>query len=797
MRKLVRLYKWPLLISAILLILSTSTLVLFAQPDGEVYRVNRRSQWQQWNYPTGTLEFGVDGSLTPIKFQRRHNAALNAADFVHKLVGGKEVQGGSWKVGNNAATATNIIDGKLNTFWQPDPNAPLADWWIEIDLGRATLVTEIRLRFPDEDGARPFQEFRVFGSDGHRVSRQDVYSFHLIGGTTKPISETEVIYNIKPIVKESRFLLEGATLNKEAVTPNEASYDMLQYVRILVDAKTVDAALAEVEIMTIGENVGLQTLTRGGTVLERNGRGFAENMADGDVNTNWGARREKNQKPISWEWDLGALFWVDRIVLRTSDFLIRTLTYGSNLPEIRTHQLSTSDGRKTLTGAIDYDLLFAGDTDAFVGSSSTFPGQITYEFPPRPVRFISADWVGGSDSWATSQSGFIVESIILPTGHVAQIEITSDFIDLGQVAGDNRSKVIKSLYWEADLPAGSSIQARTRSGNELKENIRYFRKDGTEVTAEQYDQMPKKLRGGTQSNTGVGDDWSEWSNFYQGLGGNFLSPSPRRFAQVMLILKSNDPEVAPTVRALAIDFTNALLSGIEGQIQPRLAQPGEEQKFTFNLTPQFQSRDSGFNRILVVTPSLVDITSVALRIDDNEVEPRALTIAPDSLIVDLPETVRRDGVELDFNLVLKDNSTLISAFIGRSIQPGLWQPVDPSKRSATTVLLPSVAEKDQLIGNLLVRSLITPNGDGIGDVAEIRFHVLKGNFPAQVRIYSLDGTLVKLLEGQLQSDQSYLYTWSGDDNTASMVPPGIYLCDISLEAQSGTATQQRLIGVAY
>jgi hypothetical protein len=170
---------------------------------------------------------------------------------------------------------------------------------------------------------------------------------------------------------------------------------------------------------------------------------------------------------------------------------------------------------------------------------------------------------------------------------------------------------------------------------------------------------------------------------------------------------------------------------------------------------------------------------------------------PDSLIVDLPETVRRDGVELDFNLVLKDNSTLISAFIGRSIQPGLWQPVDPSKRSATTVLLPSVAEKDQLIGNLLVRSLITPNGDGIGDVAEIRFHVLKGNFPAQVRIYSLDGTLVKLLEGQLQSDQSYLYTWSGDDNTASMVPPGIYLCDISLEAQSGTATQQRLIGVAY
>ena len=101
----------------------------------------------------------------------------------------------------NLSTAGRAIDGRAQTFWQPDPDAPLEDWWIEINLGRAVLVSEIRLIFPDQEGARPLREFRVFGSEGRRVTRQDIFSFHLIGGTTKPIDETEVIYDVKPLVQ--------------------------------------------------------------------------------------------------------------------------------------------------------------------------------------------------------------------------------------------------------------------------------------------------------------------------------------------------------------------------------------------------------------------------------------------------------------------------------------------------------------------------------------------------------------------------------------------------------------------
>ena len=774
--------------------LAALVLAAYAQTrsaDLEVYRVDRRAEWQQWTFPAGTLAISPTGSVTPVEFKGVHNAAANASEFTHELVSGQEMRGGAWKAGSNLATAGRVLDGRAQTFWQPDPAAPLEDWWIEINLGRAVLVSEIRLIFPDQEGARPFREFRVFGSEGRRVTRQDIFSFHLIGGTTKPINETVVTYDVKPLVREARRVREG----REA----DATYDLLQYIRILVDAKTPDAALAEVEVYTLGENIALQTLERGGVIQERAGRGFAFKMADGNANTDWGARRERGQDPIAWDWDLGALFWVDRIVMRTSDFLLRTLTYGSNLPQIRTHSLSISNGRRTLTGEVDLDQLFIGDANALLASSTEFPGQLTYLFEPRPVRFIAAEWVGGGGAQTSFefQSGFLIETLVFAVGRVAQVEMSSDFIDLGQVAGDNRAKVIKSLLWEADLPPGARIQARTRSGNALQENFRYFRKDGTEVTAEQFDQMPKALRGETQSSIGIGEDWSEWSNFYQRSGEQFLSPSPRRFVQVQLILSSDRPTTAPTVRALEIEFTDAFLAGVTGEVLPRTAEAGVAQLFSFRIIPELESRNPGFDRVLLQTPSPADPSALVLTIGGAEAEPAAVRVAGDSLLVELPRTVRQQEVALAFSAVVERNATLFRAFVGHERQLEVWQPVDPASRAATTVYLPSVPGTDQLIANLSVQSFISPNGDGIGDAAEIRFHILKTDAPAEVQIYTLDGRLVRALEGQRQPDQSYLYIWTGQDQNERVVSPGSYLCRVEVEAQAGAASQHRIISVAY
>jgi len=130
MQQLVRSQRSFLLAAVLAALVIAPARVLYAQTRSaglEVYQVSRQSQWQQWNFPVGTLEFSRTGAVMPVKFRGVHNAALNAEDFTHKLVSGQEIQGGAWKAGSNPAAADNILDGDPDTYWQPDLDAPLEE----------------------------------------------------------------------------------------------------------------------------------------------------------------------------------------------------------------------------------------------------------------------------------------------------------------------------------------------------------------------------------------------------------------------------------------------------------------------------------------------------------------------------------------------------------------------------------------------------------------------------------------------------------------------------------------------
>ena len=251
------------------------------------------------------------------------------------------------------------------------------------------------------------------------------------------------------------------------------------------------------------------------------------------------------------------------------------------------------------------------------------------------------------------------------------------------------------------------------------------------------------------------------------------------------------------MRALEIEFTDAFLAEVTGEVLPRTAEAGVAQRFSFRITPTLERLNPGFDRILLQTPSPADPDALVLTIDGAEAEPAAVRVAGDSLLVELNRTVRREEVALAFSAVVERNAALFRAFVGHERQLGVWQPVDPVRRAATTVYLPSVPDTDQLIANLSVQAFISPNGDGIGDSAEIRFHILKTDAPVQVQIYTLGGRLVRALAGQRQPDQSYRYTWSGQDQDERLVPPGSYLCRVEVEAQAGAASRHRIISVAY
>ena len=318
--------------------------------ESQVYRVEQQAQWEEWKIPPGTIEFGSDGSFVPAKFANDINAALDADQFTHKLANDKEVQGGIWRVGSTAPGAQfrpeNIADGDPTTYWKPDPAADLDDWWIELDLGRAVPVTRIRLVFPDAAGGRPLREFRIMGSDGQRRSFQaDLFHYETLGGTTRFNDQTAVEYDLAPLPDIStRVLFQDAT-DPQVFDP---TYRTLQYIRIKIDSKSEDAALAELEAYTFGSNVALGSLARGGSLLDKTGRGT--DLIDGDFNTSWAVHGDE-EDPTVWILDMGTFVWVKRILqIGANTTGLADSGYGVSYARVRDHRLLASDGSSDSDG---------------------------------------------------------------------------------------------------------------------------------------------------------------------------------------------------------------------------------------------------------------------------------------------------------------------------------------------------------------------------------------------------------------------------------------------------------------
>ena len=72
------------------------------------------------------------------------------------------VRPGVSRVGSNPHLAPNILDDDPTTFWEPNPDDPIGDWWIEVHLGRVVPLERLRLQFVDEQLGDPFLKFLLF-----------------------------------------------------------------------------------------------------------------------------------------------------------------------------------------------------------------------------------------------------------------------------------------------------------------------------------------------------------------------------------------------------------------------------------------------------------------------------------------------------------------------------------------------------------------------------------------------------------------------------------------------------------
>ena len=766
----------------------------------EEVRFDTEVEWATWEFPVDIVQFADDGSLKLKKFRKQINATLDAHLFTHPSQQRGEVQGGIWRTGSNEADAPKLIDGDPATYWQPEIADQLVDWSVDIDLGRPVLAREIKLTFPDEEGARPLRQFSVFITQGARIQfRDDVFRYRKIFQTTKPNTETTIAIPLLGSVLDTTRVLDA---DRDVDLNAEQDFQMVRLIRVVADEKSRDAALAEIEILSQGDNVSLGTLERGGHfehgLLAREPQNMFDGNMDtfGNILTSGGTKGGWREGGLWWQVDLGALFWIDEmfIYFKTrgegmSSFLFERLHHGSG------YNILFSDGRLTTGG--DLDLTFLLREDIAINAASAAARQIRhirYLFQPRKIRYIF--WHGHLDrGWFSHPTEFMLFS----PGYPAQVVLRSDFIDLGQLAGDGRAKAIKHLRWEATTPAQTRFQVRSRTGNILQELYTFYDKKGEQVTETRYNSLPKVIRGPIDTLVTVGADWSAWSNFYQFSGAAFKSETPRRFIQLELILSTEDPAVAPVLHALTLDFEDALVAQAAGQIAPRHAVPNEMTRFTYVLRTNAAEGDSGFDRLRFSTPSAVDAADVRLWIGGVVREPNAVRVVGDSLLfVDLAETVRTDSVAVEFTTKVLHNATVFAADLGQEARPGLWQSVEATERQANLVFLPDLPGSERLIGDLQIAPpVFSPNGDGINDQVQIRFALFKAvDTTPNVRIFDLAGREVVALAssgaGVLQS-----FSWGGLDASGERVASGIYVCRIDAGADAGQGQVVRTLAVAY
>ncbi len=751
---------------------------LSAAIAAEQIRFDTAEQWREWPLPMGIVQLDQAGIVRPVEIRKNVDPVRNAAAF----------GGGIRAVGSNAFTADRLIDGDSSTGWSPDPAANPEDWWVEIDLGRAVAARRITLVFAEE--APPLALFDVFLSTGEPA-------VDVVGN---PI-EGSLIYRTKQRFKEN-------AKHRINIELDPVRDPLLQFMRFEALDLVPGAELVEVEVEAIGDNMALDLLAKGGgleLIVDIDGFGDAASfanvlpLADGRFSL-WSENRRINRSVnvISrMTLDLGAVFWVD-LVRIVGDFLSRPGQFRFNFDR---YEVLTSDGSLAPDGTRIWHKQFAGKAS----QSNRQLGIANHHFATTKTRYVRVEWVFWDAACAAACTGCGIvppcqfwggtrELQVFGAGHPSRVVFSSPLIDLGS------DKQVQTLRWGADAPAGSHLEVRSRSGNELQLQVTYHDKNNKEVTAKKYGKLIPSFKGRIDTAFSAGGDWSPWSNIYLRPGEAFQSPSPRRYMELQVALISARPERGAQLDWLEIEFDNPLAQQVLGEIFPVQVQPGKQTEFAYYIQPRQIAR-TGFDRLLLETSAPVEFKGVWV---DGERQEAVVEQMDMGFAVTLPAPIRESKLlELRFVGTVFVDATRFDVFLADSRAAALSrQRVDSGDAYAEVVSSTNAVRLPvgpQLLANVSIAPrIVTPNADGVNDVLRVEFDLVNVLAPRLVglRVFDMAGRLLQLLEDQgLAGDRALV--WDGRAQDGVRVPPGLYVAELRIDGDGGIQSRRRVISVAY
>lgn len=559
-------------------------------------------------------------------------------------------------------------------------------------------------------------------------------------------------------------------------------------------------------------NLAPATPERAGYVLVPGGSGGvatfiagAEVMFDGVDSTAFNpddfAARYGVERTSTFYIDLGATFRVDRIRL-----------YPRQDPEHKTlfprsFSLSTNGGLGD-EGEVETGNLLERPFESVFNFFNSNPNRqpvVERIFESRNVRFIRLQ-VRENQPW-----------------EIAELEVYSDGIG---VAGEYVSVPIlategpRPLWGKVRYDGGDitdlPLTVQTRTGPD-REPLHYFRYTGVggdreRVSMAQYTRLDSVEQGPILRNP----DWSPWETVTDG---QVRSPSNHPYIQFRLQI--NGP--GTVIKRLVIEYLNPpIADALAAEISPLVVEAGQQTQFTISLQTRMRiwrtdgsllpNADTGFQSLRIQTAARIDAIDKVL-VDDREVEFTADYHAEEGTTIRLRRSILQDGTFIQVVLrgtVFRDatrfdvqagDRRLIEGellTVHQSAQEGDVEPL--SLGGSLIVRLASSEGRLPLLDGVGAKvNVFSPNGDGINDVFELRYALLKltQSAASHLDIYALDGRLLRRIDGgfQLNGDQSY--RWDGRDATGLLAAPGIYVYRLSIDVDGGPVEREGTLGVVY
>jgi hypothetical protein len=391
---------------------------------------------------------------------------------------------------------------------------------------------------------------------------------------------------------------------------------------------------------------------------------------------------------------------------------------------------------------------------------------------------------------------------IYAKGFAGRSVYTSNILDLG------RPMAWGQLRWSGSKGEETEVQVQTRSGDDDSPELFWrFTGRGEEkavVSAAAYAELAPGEKAGMSYDV---RGWSFWSTYEFGdsLGTQVVSPSSRRYFQLQVSFAAQGDE-GGSLQALEFRASVPLATELVGEVWPVQADVGQATQFTYAMLPTIGAVDAGFDLLEIESPALLGAVR-GLRIDEAQAAYTVEVQQPHRIVIRIPRQQAADSgalIEIDLEARILSYGDRFDVSVRDSAQPlEVPQRVSPGDASSQfegdRLTVATSGAGRRLLQLSTAPAVLTPNGDGRNDVAQIGYELydITGEAAVDVEIYDLAGRRVRRVHEAAEGVGTYVQTWDGRGENGRLLPPGLYVVRVSAQTDGDAATVTRVLGLAY